>query len=185
MLLSNMGAPRCFLIRPNRLQRHDPARRVLPVNSFTFCIYKNPQKPPLQPLWNLHLQMPPSPTPLSSAFTKTPGVCPPCDPKLQRSNLQRASRVPARARFATEPSNQKAFNAKRCKNCAQRCSCLPPPSVVSVQTKVDYGNSPMEVDTGFDWNTSTRGLCLRRRKHRDTSVSSIFRNVQQSWIVFG
>ena len=88
-----MGAPGCSLTRPNRLQRHHPTYRPSPLNSFTFCIYRNPLKPRLQPLCHLHLQTPPPLSPLSSAFTKTPGGIPSLSdqklcPTFQPSNLQ-------------------------------------------------------------------------------------------------
>jgi hypothetical protein len=60
---TKMGAPGCSLIRPNRLQRHAPAHHASPLNSFPFCIYKNPSKPPFA-------------TPFESAFTDTPSSKP-------------------------------------------------------------------------------------------------------------
>jgi len=70
-----MGVPGCSLIRPNRLQRHHPTPRAFPLNSFPFCIYKNLQKPPLQPLYHLHL------LPIQGSF--------PTLSTFQRSNVQR------------------------------------------------------------------------------------------------
>src|ERR1700737_311161 len=94
-----MDVPGCSLTRPTRLQRQVSAHPFSPLNSFPFCIYKNPQNPPLQPLYHLHLQTPPPLTPSSSAFTKSPGYTP--LPPIQSSFPNLSTHNPSKVQRAS------------------------------------------------------------------------------------